>query len=166
MVNRVSQLANFYKGESKMIDLSMIDLVPDSKQLAEIFSQAIAPTFFLGAIAAFIGRLEQRLWGVVQRLQTIRAIAEDDLERAHLKADVERLRCRARFLTSGIRAALHGGLCATALLGDLFISALFKFKHAYGAPGLFVIATLFLGFALFRLAQESRINFTEADEYL
>ena len=29
----------------------MIDLIPDSKQLSEIFAQAIAPTFFLGAIA-------------------------------------------------------------------------------------------------------------------
>ena len=32
----------------------MFDFVPDASRLAEIFSNAIAPTFFLGAIAAFV----------------------------------------------------------------------------------------------------------------
>jgi hypothetical protein len=69
-------------------------------------------------------------------------------------------------LNIGILAALYSGLCATVLLGILFIAALLKFKHAYGAPLLFVVATLFLGFALFRFAQEARISLAEADEYL
>ena len=37
-------------------------------------------------------------------------------------------------------------------------------KYAYGAGWLFVIATGFLGFALFRFAQEARICLSEADE--
>ena len=102
----------------------------------------------------------------MQRVQAINAIAEDDPARAHLKDDLERLRRRARFLNSGILAALYSGLCATVLLGILFIAALLKFKHAYGAPLLFVIATIFLGFALLRFAQEARISLAEADEYL
>jgi hypothetical protein len=32
----------------------MLDFIPDAERLSQIFSQAIAPTFFLGAVAAFI----------------------------------------------------------------------------------------------------------------
>ena len=143
----------------------MIDLIPDTKQLSEIFAQAIAPSFFLGAIAAFVSLMASRLSAVVERLRTLNAIDDDDHARAHLKGDLERLKRRARYLNSGIVASLHGGLCATLLLAILFLSALFRLKHAYGAPFLFVLATCFLGFALFRFAQEARIGLTVADEY-
>jgi hypothetical protein len=156
-----SQPASTYRGESKMIDL-----IPDAKQLSVIFSHAIAPTFFLGAVAGFLSLMTKRLSEVMQRVQAVNAIDKEDPERAHLKDDLERLRRRARLLNSGILASLYSGLCATVLLGILFIAALFSFEHAYGAPGLFVIATIFLGFALFRFAQETRISLTEADEYL
>jgi hypothetical protein len=144
----------------------VIDFIPDAKQLSEIFSQAIAPTFFLGAVAGFLSLMASRLSAVMQRVQAINAIAEDDPARVHLKDDLERLRRRARFLNSGILAALYSGICATVLLGILFIAALFKFEHAYGAPLLFVAATIFLGFAIFRFSQEARISLAEADEYL
>ena len=99
------------------------------------------------------------------RLQTLNAIADDDHSRVHLKADVERLRRRARFLNSGILASLRGGICATVLLAILFVSEFFGLKYAYGAGLLFVISTIFLGFALFRFAQEARISLSEADEH-
>lgn len=102
----------------------------------------------------------------MQRVQNLNAIAADDPARAHLKGDLERLRRRARFLNSGILTALYAGLCATVLLAILFVSALFGLKHAYGAPLLFVLATYFLGFALFRFSQEARIGLAEADEHL
>jgi uncharacterized protein YacL len=143
----------------------MIDFVPDAKQLSDIFSQAIAPTFFLGAVAGFVSLMASRLSAVVERVQTLNAIGDDDHARAHLKSDLERLKRRARYLNSGIVASLHGGLCATLLLAILFISAFFKLEHAYGAPLLFVFATFFLGFALLRFAQEARIGLAVADEY-
>ena len=152
---------NVAKGKS-----NMIDLIPDSTQLAEIFAHAIAPTFFLGAIAAFISLMNVKLSAIMQRVQYLNSIAEDDPTRAHLKSDLDRLRCRARFLKSGILAALNSGLCATLLLGVLFTAAFFRFNHAYGAPLLFVFATIFLGFALLRFAQEARISLADADEHL
>ena len=85
--------------------------------------------------------------------------------RVPLKSDIERLRRRARLLNSGILASLRGGLCATLLLAILFISEFFGLKYAYGAGLLFVISTFFLGFSLFRFAQEARISLAEADEY-
>ena len=144
----------------------MINLVPDAQQLSQIFSQAIAPTFFLSAVAAFVSLMSARLAAVMQRVRKLKAIAEDDSRRAHLKGDLARLERRARYLNSGILAALSGGLCATALLAILFVTAFFNFKHAYGAPWLFVFATFFFGFSLWRLLQDVRIGLVEADEYI
>ena len=140
----------------------MIDLIPDSKQLSEIFAQAIAPTFFLGAIAGFLSLMDSRL----SAIKNLNAIAEDDPARSPLKGDLERLRRRVHYLNSGIHAALYSGICASVLLGILFVAASFKLEHAYGAPLLFLFATFFIGFALLRFAQEARISLTEADEYL
>src|SRR5512140_1679656 len=94
----------------------MFSFVPDAERLTQIFSQAIAPTFFLGAVAAFVSLMASRLSAVMVRLQTLNAITDDEHLRIHLKADVARLRRRARFLNSGILASLRGGLCATLLL--------------------------------------------------
>jgi hypothetical protein len=143
----------------------MFNFIPDAERLSQIFAQAIAPTFFLGAVAAFVSLMASRLSAVIARVQTLNAIADDDHPRVPLKADVERLRRRARLLNSGILASLRGGLCATLLLAILFVSEFFGLKYAYGAGLLFVISTFLLGFALFRFAQEARISLTEADEY-
>ena len=143
----------------------MLNFIPDAERLTQIFSQAIAPTFFLGAVAAFVSLMASRLSAVVERMQTLNAITEDDHPRMPLKTDVERLRHRARLLNSGILASLRAGLCATLLLALLFVSEFFGLKYAYGAGLLFVISTFLLGFALFRFAQEARIGLSEADEY-
>jgi Protein of unknown function (DUF2721) len=143
----------------------MLDFIPDAQRLSQIFSQALAPTFFLGAVAAFVSLMASRLSAVIERVRALNAIPEDDHARAHLKADLERLRRRARFLNSGILAALRGGLCATLLLANMFATEFMGLKYAYGAGLLFVIATFFLGFALFRFAQEARISLSETDEY-
>ena len=65
------------------------------------------------------------------------------------------LRRRARLLSDGIILSLGGGVCATLLLAVLFASQFFGLKHIYGAGLLFFIATLLLGVALFRFAQEA-----------
>jgi hypothetical protein len=116
-------------------------------------------------VAAFVSLMASRLSAVVVRLQTLNAIADDDHSRVHLKADVERLRRRARFLNRGILAALRAGICATVLLAILFVSEFFGLKYAYGAGLLFVISTFLLGFALLCFAQEARISLGEADEH-
>ena len=109
--------------------------------------------------------MASRLSAVVARLQTLNAITDEEHLRIHLKADVERLRRRARFLNSGILASLRGELSATLLLAILFVSEFFGLRYAYGAGLLFVISTFLLGFALFRFAQEASISLSEADEY-
>ena len=75
-----------------------------------------------------------------------------------------RLRRRARYLSSGIYSALAGGVCATLLLAILFITGFLGRQHAYGAGLLFIVATVFFGFALIRFAQDAGIGFSEHDE--
>jgi hypothetical protein len=143
----------------------MIYLIPDAQRLSQIFSNALAPTFFLGAVAAFVSLMSSRLSAVIERVRTLNAITDEDQARVHLKVDLVRLRRRARLLNSGILAALRGGVCATLLLAIMFITGFVGLKHAYGAGLLFIIATGFLGFALVRFAQEARISLAEHDEY-
>ena len=142
----------------------MLDFVPDTERLSKIFSQAIAPAFFLGSVAGFVSLMASRLSAVMERARNLNAIADDDA-RAPLKTDLDRLRRRARLLNSGILAALRGGLCATLLLVILFVTEFVGLKYAYGAGLTFIIATFFLGFALFRFAQEARIGLSEFDEH-
>lgn len=143
----------------------MFDFVPDAQQLAQIFSNAMAPTFFLGAVAAFVSLMSTRLSAVIERIRTINEISDEDQARARLKGDLERLRRRARYLISGIHSALRGGVCATLLLAIMFTTGFMGLKHAYGAGLLFIVATVFLGFALIRFAQEASISLSELDEY-
>jgi hypothetical protein len=143
----------------------MLDFVPDIQRLTMIFSQATAPTFFLGAVAGFVSLMSSRLAVVVARIRTLNGIAEDDPARAHLKADVVRLRRRARLLSRAMTATLVSGICATLLLAIVFASEFFGLKYAYGAGLLFVTATFFLGAGLVNFAQEAHIGLSEADEY-
>ena len=143
----------------------MPSFIPDAQRLSEIFSNAIAPTFFLGAVAAFVSLMTARLSAVIERIRTLNAIAAEDHARARLTVDLERLRRRARLLNSGVLAALRGGVCATLLLAIMFVIGFLGLRHAYGAGWLSIIATAFLGFALIRFAQEARTSLAEHDEY-
>lgn len=142
----------------------MFNFIPDADRLAQMFSQAAAPTFFLGAVAAFISLMASRLSAVIERIRQLNAIPSDDHTRAHLKADLARLRRRSRLLNTGIVAALRGGICATVLLALLFLTEFTGFKYAYGASTLFVLATFFVGYSLYQFAQEASIELNEFDE--
>ncbi len=143
----------------------MLDFVPDIQRLTLIFSQATAPTFFLGAVAGFVSLMSSRLSSVVGRIRALNAIPEGDPARAHLKRDVERLRRRAHLLSRAILASLISGICATTLLAIVFTAEFFGFKYAYGAGLLFIIATLFLGAGLVFFAKEASAGVSEVDEY-
>ena len=60
---------------------------------------------------------------------------------------------------------LIAGVCATLLLAILFATEFFGFEYAYGAGLLFLIATILLGFALFKFAREARISLDKADNF-
>ena len=139
--------------------------VPDAARLVQIFSSAVAPTFFLGAVAAFSALMTSRMEAALSRVRVLNSIEDNDENRAHLKDDIERLVRRAHLLKGGIFNALAAAVSASFLLADLFVTEFLGLKYAYGAALLFLIATTFFVFALVRFAQEVRISLDEADKY-
>lgn len=138
---------------------------PDAVHLSQVMTEAAAPAFVLGAVAAFISILLSRLNAVVDRIRNLNAIPDSDGSRYHLKADVLRLvRCAQR-LKSATLLALASGISTSLLLLVAFMSALLRLQHVYGAALLFVVAIVFLASALFRFAQEVMIGLSEADHY-
>jgi hypothetical protein len=132
-----------------------MDLVPDIDRLTQIFSNAIAPAFFLGAVAAFVSLMMSRLAAVSESIKATRALPALDGTAVKSSMSLGTLKRRARLLSDGIILSLGGGICATLLLAMLFASQFFGLRHAYGAAVLFIGATLLLGVALFRFAQEA-----------
>ncbi len=132
-----------------------LDFVPDVARLAQIFSNAIAPAFFLGAVAAFVSLMTSRLAAVNERTRTALAQASGRSDAAYSSDVVAPLVRRARLLADGVVLALASGMCATLLLAILFASQFLGWSHAYGAALLFTVATLLLGAGLFRFAQEA-----------
>jgi hypothetical protein len=130
-----------------------MELVPDIDRLTQIFSNAIAPAFFLGAVAAFVSLMMSRLAAVAAQIKATGA--DQDGAAVGSSAALGTLKRRARLLSDGIILSLGGGICATLLLAILFASQFFGLRHVYGAAVLFIGATLLLGVALFRFAQEA-----------
>src|SRR5882757_22245 len=130
-----------------------MELVPDIDRLTQIFSNAIAPAFFLGAVAAFVSLMMSRLAAVAAQIKATGA--DQDGTAVGSSAALGTLKRRARLLSDGIILSLGGGICATLLLAILFATQFFGLRHAYGSAVLFIAATLLLGVALFRFAQEA-----------
>lgn len=132
-----------------------MEVIPEITRLTYIFSHAVAPAFFLGAVAAFVALMTARLTAVSERIVSMRAKAVRKTAAGDDDARLDRLITRARMLSDGILLSLGSGICATLLLAELFVSQFFKLSHAYGSAVMFIGATLLLGAALFRFAQET-----------
>jgi hypothetical protein len=55
-----------------------MELVPSIERLTQIFSNAVAPAFFLGAVAAFVSLMMSRLAAVNERIKATRALPDQD----------------------------------------------------------------------------------------
>jgi hypothetical protein len=143
----------------------VITETPSVSQLSQVISQAIAPAFLLGALAAFISLLISRMNRVVDRSQNLNAIGDTDAVRGHLKADLPRLRQRAVLLNRAILYASISAIFATLLVVVAFVSAFFGIEHERGIALLFIINLGFFAAALVNLARETRIALHEFDYY-
>jgi hypothetical protein len=93
----------------------VISDTPSVSQLSQGISQAVAPAFLLGALAALISVLTSRMNRVVDRSQTLNAIGADPA-RAHLKADLPRMKQRAVLSNNAILFASMSAIVATLLV--------------------------------------------------
>ena len=121
----------------------MITETPSVSELSQVISQAITPAFLLGALAAFISLLILRMNRIVDRAQNLNAIMKSDTARAHLKADLPRLKQRSMLLNRAILYATTSAIVATILVIVAFVSAFFGIEHERGIAILFIfIVTL------------------------
>jgi cytochrome c biogenesis protein CcdA len=136
---------------------------PSVSQLSQVITQAIAPAFLLGALAAFISVLTLRMNRVVDRSQMLNAIDDADKGRARLKADLPRMRRRSVLLNNATLFATMSAIFATLLVMVAFVSAFFDIEHERGIAVLFVITLGFFAAALINFARETRIALHEFD---
>jgi hypothetical protein len=143
----------------------VITETPSVSQLSQVISQAVAPAFILGALAAFISVLISRLNRVVDRSQALNAIGGDNPARVHLKSDLPRLKQRAVLLNNAILFASLSAIVATLLVMVAFVSAFFGIEHERGIAVLFILTLAFFAASLINFARETRIALHEFDYY-
>jgi hypothetical protein len=102
---------------------------PSVSQLAGVISQAAAPAFLPGALAAFVAVLISRLNKVTDRTIVLNAISDDDTARFRLKADLPRLVRRSEKLNRAIFWAVIGSIAAAPLVNAAFASPFFAIQH-------------------------------------
>ena len=142
-----------------------MNFIPDSNQLSNIFAQAVAPAFLLGAVAAFISLLMLRLKAVIDRLDSLTKVAAGDSGQTKLKTEIDQLKSRAVLLNSATYLALGAGICTSLLLMISFASALFRLQHVYGGALLFGLANALLTFSLYKFAKEVKAGLSEIERY-
>ena len=142
-----------------------MNFLPDSGQIAQMFSQAAAPAFLLGAVAGYVSILLGRISGILDRIRSIHDIAEADAARIRLRDDLPRLRRRVRLLNKSTYLALCAGICTTLLLAVGFVCAFLGLRHEPGAGVLFLAAVILMGASLFRFAQEIGMGLSELDHF-
>lgn len=136
---------------------------PSIDQLARIIGTVAAPAFLLGAVASFISVLVTRTNHVIDRSHFLHGIADDDVSKAHLKADIPRLKHRATLLKRALSGAVLSAILTALIIIVAFISAFYQVSHEYGVALLFVGALIAFCVSLIDLAREVRISLHEND---
>ncbi len=141
----------------------LIPLTPSIDQLARIIGNVAAPAFLLGAVGAFISVLISRINQVVDRAQFLHGIPENDKERTFLKADLPRLKLRAKILNRSLFSAVLAAILTALIIIIAFVSALLNFAHEYGVALLFMASLLVFCASLVDLARETRMALHDND---
>ena len=136
--------------------------MPSVSQLSQVISQAAAPAFLLGALAAFIAVLISRLNRVIDRTIVLNAISEDNAK-CRLKADLPRLLRRATMMNRAIFWAVIASIAITVMVIVGFVSAFLHIQHERGVALLFMVALAAFTVSLVDFAREVRIALSEFD---
>jgi nitric oxide reductase large subunit len=143
----------------------MLSDTPSVSQLSHVISQAAAPAFLLGALAAFIAVLMGRLNRIIDRTIYLNGIPDEDSARSRLKADLPRLIRRAAMLNHAIFWSVVGSISISILIVVAFVSAFFQIAHERGVAILFIVSIAAFTVSLVDFAREVRIALSEFDHY-
>ena len=143
----------------------MLPDTPSVTQLAHVISQAAAPAFLLGALAAFIAVLISRLNRVIDRTIVLNGIGDNDPTKSRLKADIPRLVRRAAMLNRAIFWGVISSITITLMVIVAFVSAFFGIQHERGVALLFIVSLIAFTISLIDFAREVRIAVNEFDHH-
>ena len=143
---------------------NLFSLAPSLNQLSSIIGSVAAPAFLLGAVAAFISVLMSRMNRVIDRSQYLHKLSDSD-ETSYLKADIPRLKRRAKLLNRSVLYATISAIVTALLVIVAFVSAMLHFAHEYGVAILFVVALTFFQLSLVDLARETSIGLHDLDHH-
>lgn len=133
-------------------------------QLSEVISHVVAPAFLIGAVASFVSILISRLDAVIARLRFINDVPPEGHAKSRLKADIPRLRLRAKLLQRALYLSIASGAVAAVLIINAFGAALLNRSHVWGTALLFVSSMVLLCASLFVFAMEVAKGLNEFDE--
>jgi hypothetical protein len=138
---------------------------PSVGQISQVIAQAAAPAFLLGALAAFLALLTNRLNRVVDRTVVLNGIPDDDASRSRLKADLPRLMRRAAMINRAMFWAVVASISATLLVIVAFVTAFLQIQHERGVAIFFLISLGAFTVSLVDFAREVRIALSEYDHH-
>ncbi|TWB97157.1 uncharacterized protein DUF2721 [Bradyrhizobium macuxiense] len=143
----------------------MLPVTPSVSQLSHVISQAAAPAFLLGALAAFISVLISRMNRIIDRTIYLNGIPDQDAARSRLKTDLPRLMRRAAMLNRAIFWSVLASISIGILIVVAFVSAFFEIQHERGVAVLFIVSVIAFIVSLVDFAREVRIALSELDHH-
>jgi hypothetical protein len=143
----------------------MLDSSITIDRLSEVITHSTAPSFLLGAVAAFLALMLSRINTVILRLRQINAIEEADKAHSRLKADLPRLERRVRLLHRAIFTGLLSAIAGTVLVISSFLFAFMNVTHVLAASAMFLVSLGLLAISLALFAREIMIALSEYERF-
>src|SRR5271170_1257956 len=106
-----------------------MEYIKNAEGIAHVFSVATGPSFFLGAVAALLSVVLNRLNSVLASLDELTIAEETAVASSKRDKHLDHLYKRADALSKSIYLALGGGVSTLALLALLFVGAFFRIRH-------------------------------------
>ncbi len=134
-------------------------------RLSDVITHSTAPSFLLGAVAAFVALMLSRMDAVIGRLRQLNAIDDADKSHSRLKLDMPRLERRVRLLHRAIFVGLMSAIAGTVLVISSFLFAFMNVTHVFAASLLFLLSLVLLGISLALFSREIMIALSEYERY-
>ena len=135
-------------------------------EVSHVIALATAPSFLLGAVVAFLSLLLTRAGRISDRLRLLDHYEGTDERHRRIRAELPRLRHRARLVHLSIVLACASGGGTALLVVVAFVGALTGVQMESAVAVLFVFSLAVFVAALYLFAHEAMLNLGEFKAYL
>ena len=132
-------------------------------EVSHVIALSMAPAFLLAAVGAFSSLVVGKMTSIVARIRTLNTIEDTDRARAHLKADIPRLKRCAKLMDRALTCLVGSGLVTASLMILAFAGAVMKWQHETAVAVLFMITLALIAAAFGFLFCEALIWHGEFD---